>query len=313
MTADCAVPLETPSHLMPGWEMWWHHTSCGHSLSMWLSSLWGRSEDRPLFPLWATSHVHLSYHLAPSREHHSTQYQCDVMPLPWLQLAESIHFNLATQKNAMSFHVICIQIQWCCATPLYLGKPVTWMRNDLVVHDRKKMTMTARVVTGLQAFLLHPEIGQFPPHFRAISLPNHKENLEKREKSAGANSKKTVDHSSPNLQIPVPCRGWTRPWVVLNFFLGLLTCLLVEWNVGCGRKHHKLCQCSPPQIRTPCFGLPQLHKGRLCLTSWEESTQNTDPHELSGVVFLDRGGRFQMGCCGFMCSSRPWKAQDKIL
>ena len=40
--------------------------------------------------------------------------------------------------------------------------------------------MTATDVTGFQALFLRPDIGQFSPHFGAISLLNYIENLEKR-------------------------------------------------------------------------------------------------------------------------------------
>ena len=61
--------------------------------------------------------------------------------------------------------------------------------------------MTARDVTGFCAFLLRPGIGQFSPHFGAISLLNKTENLEKKEKkSTGENSENPVE------KLPRNCR-----------------------------------------------------------------------------------------------------------
>ena len=78
-------------------------------------------------------------------------------------------------------------------------------------------------------FLLRPEIGQFSPHFGAISLPNYTENLEKREKSAGENNKKKASgDGAPKLQISVPCRGRTRPdLLTVGVFLLTIEALLL--------------------------------------------------------------------------------------
>ena len=60
-------------------------------------------------------------------------------------------------------------------------------------------------------FFLRPEIGQFFPHFGAISLLNYTVNLEKRENNPLENAKKSSGDGAPKSQISVPCRGWTCP------------------------------------------------------------------------------------------------------
>ena len=64
----------------------------------------------------------------------------------------------------------------------------------------------------LRSFL-RPEIGQFSPHFRAISLPNYTVKLEQRANIHRRKFKKIQKRNcSPNLQMKsVPCRGRTCP------------------------------------------------------------------------------------------------------
>ena len=59
--------------------------------------------------------------------------------------------------------------------------------------------MAARDVTGFYAFVLRPKIGQFSPHFGAISLLNYTVNLEKREKNHWRNFKKSSGDGAPKL------------------------------------------------------------------------------------------------------------------
>ena len=55
---------------------------------------------------------------------------------------------------------------------------VTPLFRDRKYHDSHRRDRILR-------FFLHPEIGQFSPHFGAISFLNYTENLEKRKKSTG--------------------------------------------------------------------------------------------------------------------------------
>ena len=248
------------------------------------------SEDRPPFSAMSNhlrhcSQVHLPYHLAPLRGHHSTQYQCDLMPLPWLQLVEIIHFSLATHERAMSLHVICIQIQRYCATPLYLGKPLTWRRNDLVVRDRKKPWQ--------------PETWQdfrrfSPPGIRAISSTFWSKFTQKTwrkgKNSTGANSKTTMETAPLNCRVLSLSVVECVLTIVLTFFPGFLTCVFVQWNVRCGRKHHKLCQrrlSGPhPKSKHPVFGLPHLHIGCMCLMSCQKAHKT--PTHMNCLEGFDR-------------------------
>ena len=68
-------------------------------------------------------------------------------------------------------------------------------------------------------FFLLPEIGQFSPHFGAISLLNYTVNLEKRERKVRWRKfKKSSGDGAPKLQICVPCRGQMRPEIPGTFF-----------------------------------------------------------------------------------------------
>ena len=59
---------------------------------------------------------------------------------------------------------------------------------------------------------LCPEIGQFSPHFGAISLRRHTENLEKKDQNPLEKiQKNSSGDGAPKLQISVPCCGRTRP------------------------------------------------------------------------------------------------------
>ena len=69
--------------------------------------------------------------------------------------------------------------------------------------------------SGILRFFLWLEIGQFSPHFGAISLLNYTANLEKRGKVHWRKFKSSGD-GAPKLQISVPCRGRTCPEPILS-------------------------------------------------------------------------------------------------
>ena len=60
-------------------------------------------------------------------------------------------------------------------------------------------------------FFLYSEIGQFSPHFGAISFLNYTVNLENRGENPLEKIQKSSGDGAPKLQISVPCRGRTCP------------------------------------------------------------------------------------------------------
>ena len=81
--------------------------------------------------------------------------------------------------------------------------PLEGISRDRRNHDSQRRDRILR-------FFLCPEIGQFSPHFGAISLLNCTENLEKGETNPLEKTpQKSSGENSPKLLISVPCRGRT--------------------------------------------------------------------------------------------------------
>ena len=81
----------------------------------------------------------------------------------------------------------------------FLKRPL-FQNRDRKNHDSQRRDRILR-------FFLRPEIGQFSPHFGAISSLNHTNNLEKKEKNPLEKFKKSSGDGAPKLQISVPCPG----------------------------------------------------------------------------------------------------------
>ena len=93
---------------------------------------------------------------------------------------------------------------------------IAWV-TKFTYRDRKNYDSQRR--DRILRLFLRPEIGQFSPHFGAISLLNCTQDLEKKEKNPLEKIQKVHSgETSRKLRISVPCRGRTCPGLNVYFW-----------------------------------------------------------------------------------------------